>query len=171
MPVATPIADALRGRPLADVVNAVSTSADTLWRLQRDHNIAHRDIKPGNLYEHNGAWLIGDFGLVALPDTDGLTAQGRPLGQAHYMAYEMIRDPSTADPHAADVYSLGKTLWVLATDQNFPPEALPTESLLAIEPGSRRAGTPGQPRSARPCGPCSRTTGWPSLRRPSRRRR
>ena len=38
------------------------------------------------------------------------------------MAYEMIRDPSTADAHAADVYSLGKTLWVLATDQRFPPE-------------------------------------------------
>lgn len=122
MPTATPMADALQGRPLADVVNAVATIAETLWRLERDHDIAHRDIKPGNLYELDGAWLIGDFGLVALPDTDGLTAQGRPLGPAHYMAYEMIRDPSTADPHAADVYSLGKTLWVLATDQRFPPE-------------------------------------------------
>lgn len=122
MPVATPMADALQGRPLAEVVNAVARIADTLWRLQRDRDIAHRDIKPGNLYELDGQWLIGDFGLVALPDTDGLTAQGRPLGPAHYMAYEMIRDPSTADPHAADVYSLGKTLWVLATDQRFPPE-------------------------------------------------
>lgn len=122
MPVATPIAKALQGRPLADVVHAVATIADTLWRLQRDHGIAHRDIKPGNLYELDGAWLIGDFGLVALPDTDGLTVEGRPLGPAHYMAYEMIRDPSTADTHAADVYSLGKTLWVLATDQRFPPE-------------------------------------------------
>jgi len=122
MPVATPIAEALQGRPLADVVHAAATIADTLWRLQRDHGIAHRDIKPGNLYELDGAWLIGDFGLVALPDTHGLTVEGRPLGPAHYMAYEMIRDPSTADAHAADVYSLGKTLWVLATDQRFPPE-------------------------------------------------
>ena len=122
MPVATPISEALHGRPLADVVQAVAAIADTLCRLQRDHNIAHRDIKPGNLYELDGSWLIGDFGLVALPDADGLTAQGRPLGPAHYMAYEMIRDPSTADAHAADVYSLGKTLWVLATDQRFPPE-------------------------------------------------
>ncbi len=122
MPVATPIADALQGRPLADVVHAVGAIADTLWRLQRDQDIAHRDIKPGNLYELDGAWLIGDFGLVAQPDTVGLTAEGRPLGPAHYMAYEMIRDPSTADSHAADVYSLGKTLWVLATDQRFPPE-------------------------------------------------
>ena len=122
MPVATPIGYVLQGRPLGDVVTAVSTIADTLWRLQRDLGIAHRDIKPGNLYELDGAWLIGDFGLVALPDTDGLTAQGRPLGPAHYTAYEMICDPSSADEHPADVYSLGKTLWVLATDQRFPPE-------------------------------------------------
>lgn len=41
---------------------------------------------------------------------------------AHYTAYEMILNPATADPHPADVYSLGKTLWVLATGQAFPPE-------------------------------------------------
>jgi len=34
----------------------------------------------------------------------------------------MIVNPVSADPHAADVYSLGKTLWVLATGQAFPPE-------------------------------------------------
>lgn len=122
MPIATPIDEALRGRPLGDVVEAVASIADTLWRLQRDFGIAHRDIKPGNLYELEGRWLIGDFGLVALPDTEGLTAEGKPLGPVHYTAYEMIRDPATADPHPADVYSLGKSLWVLATDQRFPPE-------------------------------------------------
>lgn len=122
MPIATPIDEALRDRPLDVVVQAVATIADTLRRLQHDLDIAHRDIKPGNLYELDGAWLIGDFGLIASPDTKGLTVQGKPLGPAHYAAYEMILDPSTADPHPADVYSLGKTLWVLATDQRFPPE-------------------------------------------------
>jgi serine/threonine protein kinase len=122
MPIARPIASALAGQPLADVVAAVAAIADTLWRLQRDFDIAHRDIKPGNLYELDGRWLVGDFGLVALPDTEGLTGEGRPLGPAHYTAYEMILDAASADPHRADVYSLGKTLWVLATDQRFPPE-------------------------------------------------
>lgn len=122
MPVATPIAEALRGRALTDVVHAAATIADTLRRLQLDTGIAHRDIKPGNLYELDGEWLIGDFGLIALPDTAGLTLEGRPVGPAHYTAYELIRDPASADPHPADVYSLGKTLWVLATDQRFPPE-------------------------------------------------
>jgi serine/threonine protein kinase len=122
MPIATPIGEALQDSALDEVVSAVAAIADTLWRLQRDHGIAHRDIKPGNLYELEGAWLIGDFGLVAMPDTRGLTSDGRPLGPAHYTAYEMILDPVNADPHRADVYSLGKTLWVLATGQRFPPE-------------------------------------------------
>ena len=122
MPIATPIAGALEGRPLADVVTAVAAIADTLARLQRDFGIAHRDIKPGNLYELGGAWLIGDFGLIAVPDATSLTVDGRQVGPAHYAAYEMILSPATADPHPADVYSLGKTLWVLATGQAFPPE-------------------------------------------------
>jgi serine/threonine protein kinase len=122
MPIATPIAQALEGRALVDVVAAVAAVADTLARLQRDFGIAHRDIKPGNLYELDGAWLIGDFGLVAVPDAKSLTVDGRQVGPAHYTAYEMILSPATADPHPADVYSLGKTLWVLATGQGFPPE-------------------------------------------------
>jgi serine/threonine protein kinase len=122
MPVATPIAQALAGRPLADVVTAVAAIADTLARLQADFGIAHRDIKPGNLYELDGSWLIGDFGLIALPDAETLTRDGRQVGPAHYTAYEMIQSPTTAEPHPADVYSLGKTLWVLATGQAWPPE-------------------------------------------------
>ena len=122
MPVATPIAQSLAGRSLADVVEAVATIADTLARLQANFDIAHRDIKPGNLYEMDGSWLIGDFGLIALPDAETLTREGRQVGPAHYTAYEMILSPTTAKPHPADVYSLGKTLWVLATGQVWPPE-------------------------------------------------
>jgi serine/threonine protein kinase len=96
--------------------------SDTLARLQRDFDVAHRDVKPGNLYELEGDWLIGDFGLIALPGAEPLTGEGRQVGPAHYTAYEMIINPSEADPHPADVYSLGKTLWVLATGQAFPPE-------------------------------------------------
>jgi serine/threonine protein kinase len=122
MPIATPVAQALEGRSLTDVVAAAAEVAGTLGRLQRDFGIAHRDIKPGNLYELGGTWLIGDFGLVAVPDAKSLTQDGRQVGPAHYTAYEMILNPATADPHPADIYSLGKTLWVLATGQAFPPE-------------------------------------------------
>ena len=105
MPIATPIAKALEGKPLADVVAAVAAIAGTLIRLQQDSGIAHRDIKPGNLYELDGEWLIGDFGLIAVPDARSLTQDGRQVGPAHYTAYEIILNPATADPHPADVYS------------------------------------------------------------------
>jgi len=84
--------------------------------------VGHRDIKPPNLYRLEDAWLVGDFGLVSVPSIEELTRSGRPLGPAHFMPYEMILDPSNADPIPADVYSLGKTLWVLGTEQRFPPE-------------------------------------------------
>lgn len=122
MPIAVPIAEALGDQPLETVVSALAEIADTLARLQAEHGVAHRDLKPSNLYELGGDWLVGDFGLIALPNEEELTRAGRPLGARHYTAYEMIRDPTNADPFPADVYSLGKTLWVLATGQAFPPE-------------------------------------------------
>src|SRR5258708_39042384 len=78
MPIATPIAQALASRPLATVVEAVAAIADTLARLQADYDIAHRDIKPGNLYELDRSWLTGDIGPLALPDREPATTDGRP---------------------------------------------------------------------------------------------
>jgi hypothetical protein len=130
MPIAEPLTDALHGKPLDLVVRAIASIATTLARLH-DQAIAHRDIKPSNLYRLHGDWLVGDFGLVAGPDTRGLTLSDRPLGPIHFMPYEMIVNPESADPKPADVYSLAKTLWVLATEQRYPPE------------GHQRAGTRG----------------------------
>jgi len=121
MPVAAPIANALAEAPLETIVGALVEIAETLARLA-ERRVGHRDIKPGNLYELNGRWLIGDFGLVAAPDLAELTRSGKKLGPAHYTAYEMILDPVNADPLPADVYSFAKTLFVLATGLPYPPE-------------------------------------------------
>ncbi len=121
MPIATPVRDALAEASLDKVVEAVRTIAETLARLQAEHQIGHRDIKPGNLYELDGEWLVGDFGLVDLPGGDDLTQSDKALGPANFTAYEVIAHPKTAASGPADVYSLGKTLWVLATGQNWPP--------------------------------------------------
>lgn len=121
MPIATPIANALAEAPLETIVAALAEIAETLASLA-ERGVGHRDIKPGNLYELNGRWLIGDFGLVAAPDLAELTRSGRKLGPAHYTAYEMILDPVSADPLPADVYSFGKTVFVLTTGLAYPPE-------------------------------------------------
>jgi hypothetical protein len=122
MPIARPVRASLDGASVRVVVEAVSSFASTLARLAAEHGAAHRDIKPGNLYELDGNWLVGDFGLIALPDVEELTRTGRPLGPAHFMAYEMLSDPASADPLKADVYALAKSLWVLACGQNYPPQ-------------------------------------------------
>jgi len=51
----------------------------------------------------------------------------------------MILEPSSANPHPADVYSLGKTLWVLATDQRFPPEGHQPAGTRGFEIGGYRS--------------------------------
>lgn len=122
MPIARPIREVLTTAQLEQVVDAAASVADTLARLQEEHGLGHRDVKPPNLYELDGEWLIGDFGLVDVPEGEDLTATGKPVGSRHYTPWEMISNPASADSHPADVYALGKTLWVLATGQTYPPE-------------------------------------------------
>lgn len=121
MPVAAPLSEALAGADHSSVVGSVMSVARTLAALKADHGIAHRDVKPANLYHFEGDSLIGDFGLVALPDPSGLTREGKPLGPANFIPFEMLNNPNTADPFGADVYSLAKSFWVLATGVDFPP--------------------------------------------------
>jgi len=87
-------------------------------------------VKPDNLYRAGEGWLIGDFGLVDAPNVEPLTEGAVNLGPRHYLAPEMIISPHAADGAAADVYSLGKTLWVLLTNQAFP---LPGEHRLDVD--------------------------------------
>jgi serine/threonine protein kinase len=132
MPVATPISEALADASLETVVEALRDIAQTLARLQSEHGIGHRDIKPGNLYSLDGRWLVGDFGLVDVPGGDDLTKSGGQLGPANYTAYEVIKDPKTAASGPADVYSLAKTLWVLGTGQNWPPPGPQSANTLGL---------------------------------------
>ena len=121
LPIATPIDEALEGAPLDLVVTAMERIAQTLAGLHDEHGIAHRDVKPRNLYQFDASWVIGDLGLVAIPDAATLTGNDRPLGPTNFMPYEMLMDPANADGKPADVYSFAKTLWVLATNQRWAP--------------------------------------------------
>jgi hypothetical protein len=120
-PRATPAAEALADASLAEVVDAAREYAGTLARLAT-RGIHHRDIKPDNLFALDGAWVLGDFGLAAYPGKEPLTTNARKLGPLYFIAPEMLRVPDSADAERADVYSLAKTLWVLAAGQRYPPE-------------------------------------------------
>ena len=87
------------------VIAAVANIATTLAALAAK-GVSHRDIKPDNLFERDGRWLVGDFGLMAFPEKDFRTEHGRRLGPIHYMAPEMRQDADRAEPVPTDVWAL-----------------------------------------------------------------
>lgn len=120
MPIATPISKLEEALELKTAVEAIASISNTLSELATV-GIHHRDLKPDNLYLYSGEWAIGDFGLVDYPDKEAITKNTNKLGPMYYIAPEMLSDPENANGELADVYSLSKTLWVLATGQKYPP--------------------------------------------------
>src|SRR4051794_31013411 len=95
MPIARALPEALGDTPdILAVVGAVREIARTLAALV-DLGIAHRDVKPGNLFELDGEFVVGDFGLVSYPDKPSVTKPFDKLGPAHFIADEMISNPDT----------------------------------------------------------------------------
>jgi serine/threonine protein kinase len=78
--------------------------------------IVHRDIKPSNLLlDIRGSLWITDFGLARFGTDPSLTTTGELLGTLRYMSPEQaVGKPALVD-HRADIYSLGATLYELAT--------------------------------------------------------
>lgn len=76
--------------------------------------VLHRDIKPSNLLlDYQGTVWVTDFGLVKEADEDHvLTQSGDVIGTLRYMPPERLDGTSDA---RGDVYSLGVTLYELAT--------------------------------------------------------
>jgi serine/threonine protein kinase len=116
-------------------------------KVAHDHGMIHRDIKPDNLMlSRHGIIKVADLGLVKTagdpavdrPLADGdkppdgppereaddtesppnLTRMNRAMGTPAYMAPEQAKDASHVG-RAADIYSLGCTLYALVTGR--PP--------------------------------------------------
>ena len=106
------------GEPLSDLVRRAGGTLDprTLLpvllqvarALQAVHGagVVHRDIKPGNvLVSPTGTAKLTDFGISLAGEQAPMTAAGRVMGTAHYLAPEQVTG-QPARP-AGDLYALG----------------------------------------------------------------
>jgi Leucine-rich repeat (LRR) protein/tRNA A-37 threonylcarbamoyl transferase component Bud32 len=111
--------------PLAVAVRLMIQAAQALAAAHAQ-GIVHRDIKPGNMMvSSQGALKVLDLGLAQMRSSGGagplasdMTQTGRVMGTVDYMAPEQARDAKNVDLRA-DIYSLGCTLYFLATGR--PP--------------------------------------------------
>jgi serine/threonine protein kinase/tetratricopeptide (TPR) repeat protein len=93
--------------------------------------VVHRDIKPSNLLlDDLGQVWITDFGLARFDANAGLTATGDVLGTLRYMSPEQVAGKPAIVDGRSDVYSLGVTLYELATLREAFPDG-DRETLLA----------------------------------------
>ncbi|KAF0813918.1 Serine/threonine-protein kinase PknK [Andreprevotia sp. IGB-42] len=118
MPKAETLRDVLEGVGWRKMLSVFIELADGLAELHT-LGVAHRDVKPENVFRFEGAYCFGDFGIAAFPERKGLTKEDEPMGPATFLAPEMESNTSEADAYPADVYSLAKSLWVMLGGKKF----------------------------------------------------
>ena len=134
------LAEARREERTIDVKQVVSWGLQAAEALQHAHQrgVVHRDVKPSNLLlDLEGILWLTDFGLAKRDDEVTLTLSGAIMGTPRYMSPEQAESLERPIDHRTDIYSLGATLYELATGE--PVFSAPTphgvlSQILTTEP-------------------------------------
>ena len=87
-------------------------------KQMHDFDYIHRDIKPANLVYYNGTVTLIDYGTSSVPGIETIDGE-EIMGSIDTMAPEMlhrIHNQAENDYKYADIYSLGKTIWIILTN-------------------------------------------------------
>ncbi|MEM9508915.1 MAG: protein kinase [Cyanobacteria bacterium P01_E01_bin.35] len=130
MPIANPLPRFVQSencsfQRIVEIFRDLSATLSTL----HSEGITHRDIKPDNILMLDEKACLSDFGLVDFHEKEAVTVASEILGPQFFVAPEMMSNGDNADASLGDVYSLAKSLWVVASGQKFP---LPGEQRLGI---------------------------------------
>ncbi|WP_078507322.1 MULTISPECIES: protein kinase domain-containing protein [Streptomyces] len=93
---------------LQEIVGHIHALTKTLTELAA-RKYYHRDIKPDNLFWHDGRPVLADFGIAYFGKAS-VTVEGEKLGPLWFMAPEMRSVTQQEQGSMADVYSLAQTL-------------------------------------------------------------
>ncbi|MEM9488729.1 MAG: protein kinase, partial [Myxococcota bacterium] len=104
------------GPPLGEIVAAIGAVMCSALGQAHQAGIVHRDVKPSNIMvADDGRLALADFGVARVADDDSslVTRTGALIGTPSFMSPEQ----ATGDEldTRSDVYSLGATLYKLAT--------------------------------------------------------
>jgi outer membrane protein assembly factor BamB/tRNA A-37 threonylcarbamoyl transferase component Bud32 len=135
--------------PAAEVARWGLQAAEALAHAHR-RGVIHRDIKPSNLLlDAEGVLWLTDFGLAKRADEVTFTLAGVLMGTPRYMSPEQAATVKQPIDHRTDIYSLGATLYELATGQPVFQADTPNgvlNQILNAEPVAPRQVRPTLPR-------------------------
>lgn len=152
----------IEGQSLADKATACQSGAEyaafakelARWGLEaaealahaHQRGVIHRDVKPSNLLlDQDGRIWLTDFGLAKRADEVTMTAAGVIMGTPRYMSPEQASSLQQPIDHRTDIYSLGATLYELATGKPVfvgdTPQGVITQILSAEPVPPRRLQT------------------------------
>ena len=135
--------------PLKEVIRWVRDAALGV-HYAHETGVIHRDLKPANLMiDVEGRVYVMDFGLAKLTGGEGsATVSGAILGTPAFMPPEQAAANASQVDRRSDIYSLGATLYVLASGRRPFEGDSATEILVQIlttEPPMLRQVLPGAP--------------------------